>query len=274
MSAVTARRVYSLANGRRLGDALVLTLDGAELFDQGVLDAFVRGVVASLGGDGAAGRRARRAHDDPLARGETETVIGYVEGNLLVIVRGGGENDAQVVVERQLSSLAAGIVGAPDPQTPMVALPVDAAFVDVPTVDFQPIPPPEEEPPPEAPALAGATAVQGRYGVVAGERRTTVWAYTVDPRTYPWAEPLEAALAGLASSRTGGAPRDRRRGARTGRPALRRRGGRPSARAFRHGALVAPRRGGGSRRSWTRSSPRGSTALDASGVSATPGPAR
>ena len=134
------------------------------------------------------------------------------------------------------ASLAAGIAGAPDPQTPLVALPVDAAFVDVPTVDFQPIPPPEEEPPPEAPALAGATWVQGRYGVVAGERRTTVWAYTVDPQTYPWAEPLEAALPGLASSRTGGAPAT---GVEVlGRVVQRSDGaeGATSARAFRHGA--------------------------------------
>ena len=237
VSAVTARRVYSLANGRRLGDALVLTLDGAELFDEGVLDAFSRGVIASLGGDelpdvDLAGHTTMRAGD------ETGTVIGYLEGDLLVIVRAGGENDAHVVVERQLSALAAGIVGAPDPQTPMVALPVDAAFVDVPTVDFQPIPPPEEEPPPEAPAFAGATSVQGRYGVVAGERRSTVWAYTVDPQTYPWAEPLEAALPGLVSSRTDGAPAT---GVEVlGRVVQRSDGaeGATSARAFRHGALA------------------------------------
>ena len=237
VSAVTARRVYSLANGRRLGDALVLTLDGAELFDEGVLDAFSRvssrrSAVTSCLTSTSPGTRRSRAGD------ETGTAIGYLEGNLLVIVRAGGENDAHVVVERQLSALAAGIVGAPDPQTPMVALPVDAAFVDVPTVDFQPIPPPEEEPPPEAPAFAGATSVQGRYGVVAGERRSTVWAYTVDPQTYPWAEPLEAALPGLVSSRTDGAPAT---GVEVlGRVVQRSDGaeGATSARAFRHGALA------------------------------------
>jgi hypothetical protein len=33
-----------------------------------------------------------------------------------------------------------------------------------------------------------------------------VWAYTLDPATYPSAEALEPALASLASSRAGGAP--------------------------------------------------------------------
>ena len=77
----------------------------------------------------------------------------------------------------------------------------------VPTVTFQPIPPPEEEPPPEAPTMAGATGVEGRYGVVAGERRTVVWSFTVDPRTYPSAEPLERpSPAASATARAGGSP--------------------------------------------------------------------
>jgi hypothetical protein len=102
--------------------------------------------------------------------------------------------------------LAAGAVGQAEPFTPLVSLPIDAAFVSVPTVTFEPIPPPEEEPPPEPPALPGATGVQGRYGVVAGERRTTAWAYTLDPATYPSAESLQPALEALVSARAGGAP--------------------------------------------------------------------
>ena len=256
VAAVTARGVYSLLDGRRVGDVLVLTLDGAELFDQTVLDAFVRGVVASAGGEPQADVDLA-GHTTIRSRSDTETVIGYVEGNLLVIVRGPDEHDTGVVVERQLSSLAAGVVGAPDPRTPLVSLPIDAAFIEVPTVDFQPIPPAEEEPPPEPPPMAGATSVLGRYGVVAGERRTTVWAYTVDPQTFPWAEPLEAALPGLASSRTGGAPSTASRcsvgwcRAPTGRR------GRPRRRAFRHGALVLLVEGA-IRPSSTPSSPPGS----------------
>jgi hypothetical protein len=237
VAAVTARGVYSLLDGRRVGDVLVLTLDGAELFDQTVLDAFVRGVVASVGGEPQADVDLA-GHTTIRSRSDTETVIGYLEGNLLVIVRGPDEHDTGVVVERKLSSLAAGVVGTSDPQTPLVSLPIDAAFIDVPTVDFQPIPSAEEEPPPDPPPMVGATSVLGRYGVVAGERRTTVWAYTVDPQTFPWAEPLEAALPGLASSRTGGAPS-------TGVEVLGRVvqssdgvDGETSARAFRHGALV------------------------------------
>ncbi len=237
VTAVTARRVYSLRDGRLVGDALVLTLDGAELFDEKVLDAFVRGVAAAPDGDDPedvdiGGRTAIRS------RGAAGTTIAYVEGNLLVIVRGADDHDIRVVVERQLAARAAGIAGAPDPRTPLVPLPLDAAFVSVPTVTFELIPSPEEEPPPEPPPMVGATAVQGRYGVVAGERRTTVWAYTVDPQTYPWAEPLEAALAGLASARAGGAPAE---GVEVlGRVVQQADGadGSPSARAFRHEGLV------------------------------------
>ena len=79
-------------------------------------------------------------------------------------------------------------------------MPIDAAFVPVPTVSFQPMPPAEEEAPPERPGLPGATGVQGRYGVVGGERRTNVWAHTLDPATYPSAERLEPALAALTSA--------------------------------------------------------------------------
>jgi hypothetical protein len=237
VAAVTARQIYSTRDGRLVGDALVLTLDGAELFDQGVLDAFVQGVAGSLGGDEQdevelGGRTVDRA------RGSAGTAIAYVEGDALVVVRGADEHDVGVVVERQLASLAAGVEGAADPQTPLRALPIDAAFVRVPTVTFEAFPPPEDEEPPVPPTLPGGTAVQGRYGVVAGERRTTVWAYTVDPQTYPWAEPLEAALGQVVSERTGGA--DATSEEVLGRIVHGADGadGEVSARAFRHGGLA------------------------------------
>ncbi len=237
VASVTARRIYSRFDGRALGEALVLALDGAELFDRAVLDGFARGVVASLGDDAptaadVAGRTTIQA------RGDAGTTIAYLEGNLLVVVRTAADADAGIVVERQLTALAAGIPGAPEPRTPLVALPLEAAFVTVPTVTFEAFPPPEEESPPDPPTLAGATRFEGRYGVVAGERRTTVWAYTVDPQTYPWAEPLEAALAELVASRTAGAPVETVEV--LGRVVLGADGadGATSARAFRHGGLA------------------------------------
>ncbi len=237
VEAALVRRVYGLNDGRLLGDVLVLTLDGAEMFDEEVLAEFAGGVVEALGASAPeevpiAGRTVLRA------RGAEQTVIGFREGDLLVVVRGPDDKAVGVVVERQLTAIAAGVVGSVDPVTPLVPLPIDAAFVSVPTVAFQVIPPPEDEPPPEPPALPGATGVQGRYGVVAGERRTTVWAFTVDPTTYPSAEALEPAIAALASARAGGAPAD---AVEVGDRVVQRAtgaDGRPSARAFRHGGLV------------------------------------
>ena len=40
---------------------------------------------------------------------------------------------------------------------------------------------------------------------MAGERRTTVWAFTLDTTTYPTVEALTPVLAALVSARTGGA---------------------------------------------------------------------
>jgi hypothetical protein len=80
--------------------------------------------------------------------------------------------------------------------------------------------------------------VQGRYGVVAGERRTVVWAFTVDAGTYPSAEALDPALQALAATRAGGtAPQALELGGRlvyssTSEP------GAPSAQVFRHQGLV------------------------------------
>ena len=203
-----------------------------------MLDAFVGGAVGALG-DGTteavtiAGRPVLRS------QGPSGTVMGYREGNQLMLVRGPAPED--IGVRRGTAArrrCAAGAVGAAEPFTPLVPLPIDAAFVPVPTVSFQPIPPPEEEPPPEPPGLPGATGVQGRYGVVAGERRTTVWAYTLDPATYPSAERLEPALAALASARAGGAPVETTEV--LGRVVLSADGpeGSPSVRAFRHQGLV------------------------------------
>jgi hypothetical protein len=237
VAVATARRVYSVLDGRELAATLVLTLDGGELFDQPVLDAFVAGVVDALGGS---------PHDEIVLAGRTVlrsqgaggVVLGFVEGDQLVTVRGVSAGDTATVVERQLTAIAAGVVGPTEPVTPLVALPIEAAFVPVPILIYQPIPPPEEEPAPEPPVLAGATGLQGRYGVVAGERRTTLWVFAVDPAKYPSAEALTPAMAALVSVRSGGAPVeavevvDRVVQRATG-PA-----GARSAAAFRHQALV------------------------------------
>ena len=80
--------------------------------------------------------------------------------------------------------------------------------------------------------------MQGRYGVVAGERRTNVWAHTLDPATYPSAERLEPALAALASARASGAPVEATEV--LGRLVFSADGpeGSPSVRAFRHQGLA------------------------------------
>ena len=41
VAAVIARRLHSRADGRLIGEVLLLDLDGAEIFDEAVLDAFV-----------------------------------------------------------------------------------------------------------------------------------------------------------------------------------------------------------------------------------------
>lgn len=204
VASVIARRLYSRTDGRLLGQVLVFELDGAEVFDQSVLDAFVDGAVGALG-DGTTEPTTIAGRPVLRSTGSSGTVLGYREGNQLVLVSGASAEDVGVVVDRQLQAYAAGVVGEAEPFTPLFPLPIDAAFVAVPTVGFQPIPPPEEEPPPEPPGMPGATGVAGRYGVVAGERRTTVWAYTLDPGAYPSAEKLLPPLAEAISARAGGA---------------------------------------------------------------------
>jgi hypothetical protein len=235
---VVARRLYSRRDGRLLGDVVVLALDGQEIFDESVLDVFVETAVGALG-DGAAEAVPMAGRDVLRSRGAAGTVMGYREGDQLLLVRGPNDHDIGVVLERQLKARAAKAPGAAQPFTPLLPTPIDAAFTSVPTITFQPIPPEEEEPPPETPPFPGATGTQGRYGVVAGERRTTIWAYSLDvPRTYASAEALEPAMAGLVSGRAGGAPAEAVEV--FGKVVVGADGadGTPSARAFRHGGIV------------------------------------
>lgn len=238
VASVVARRLYGLRDGRPLGIVRVLALDGAEIFDESVLDAFVEAVVASLA-DGTAAAVPVAGREVLRGDADGRTVMGYREGDQLFIVEGPDPHDIGVVLERQVRAFAARAPGAEEPFTPLVPTPVDAAFVEVPTVTFQPIPPPEEEPVPETPALRGAIGSQGRYGVVAGERRITIWAYSLDvPRTYPSAESLEAPVAELVAARAGGAPVEEVEV--FGKVVVGANGpdGSASARAFRHQGIV------------------------------------
>ena len=164
--------------------------------------------------------------------------LGFREGNLLAIVTGSVEADVQQAVTLQLEAIARGEMGSPTPITPLIAVGSGAAFIPMATVSFEPIPPAEEEPGPEVPAFPGATGVEGRYGVVAGERRSVVWVFTLDSATYPSAEALAPALPGLVAARADGtapeAPEvvDRVVLASTNPDGM------PSARVFRHQGLV------------------------------------
>jgi hypothetical protein len=230
--------VLATPDGHRLANALVLALNGAELFDDKALAAFEAAAVEGMGGAPTApvevaGRAVLRS------AGADRVALGFREGNLLAIVSGPVDADVTLVVTRQLEALARGEVGTVEAFTPLVALEPNAAFVPVDAVTFEPIPPAGEEPSsPEVPDLAGATAVEGRYGVVAGERRTVVWAIAVDRGQYPSAEALAPALPGLASARAAGAPPqpveviDRVVLVSTNED------GSPSARVFRHQGLV------------------------------------
>lgn len=202
---VLARRVYLAAEGRHLADLLVLTLDGTQIFDDEVLAAFERGMVAALGGGelGEVTLSARTVHRSVDAAGRS--TLGVREGNQLVVVRAANEGDATTALTLLLDAKDRGAVGSLDPVTPLVALPADAGFVAVPGVAFTPFLPSEVEPAPAAPDLPGAIAVDGRYGVVAGERRTVVWSFAIDPAAYPTAEALAPALQALTSARAGGA---------------------------------------------------------------------
>ncbi|MFZ6004104.1 MAG: hypothetical protein ACOYXM_09245 [Actinomycetota bacterium] len=234
-----ARRVYVASDGRHIADVLVLVLDGGELFDESVLAGFERGVVSALGGARAeelvlAGRPALRA-----VSGDGERVaIGFREANVLAIVTGSVEADAVLTATRQIEARGRGEAGSGEPQTPLVAVPAEAAFVTVPTVTFELIPPPEEEVGPEPPSLSGASGAHGRYGVVAGERRTVMWVFEVDRGAYSSAEALDPAMQSLAQQRgRGTAPTPLEVGGRVVYASLNEPGS-PSAQVFRHQGLV------------------------------------
>ena len=236
---VVARRVLLEADARHLADVVLVTLEGAELFDEGSLAAFERALVVSLGGGADVDDAEVAGRPALVAVGEEATVVAHREGSLLTVVRAAAEADARLVATRQVEARARGEVGSLDPRTPMAALAVDAAFVEVPNVAFAPIPPPEEEPvSPSPPALAGAAAVQARYGVIAGERRTVVWALALDPAAHPSAESVAPLLGPLVAERAGGAPTEAtelidRIVVSADAPV-----GERSARAFRHQGLV------------------------------------
>ena len=80
------------------------TLNGAEIFDETVLDAFVSGAVGALG-DGTT--EVVTIADRPVLRstGPDGIVLGYREGNQLMLVRGANDKDVATIVERQLQAL-------------------------------------------------------------------------------------------------------------------------------------------------------------------------
>lgn len=232
------RRIYIAGEGRHVADLLVLTVDGTQVFDEAVLAAFERGVVAALGGGEPdevplSARTVLRAAD---ASGRT--VLGVREGNQMVVVRAATEADAITTAALLLDARDRGAVGSLDPATPLVGVPVDAGFVAVPGVAFTPFLPPEMEPGPVPPELPGAAAVEGRYGVVAGERRTVVWSFAVDVATHPTAEKLAPALQALVAARAGGtAPQPSELGGRVVLSAIGA-AGTPAVQVFRHQGLV------------------------------------
>jgi hypothetical protein len=237
VSLAVPRRVFVAADGRRLGDVLVLVLSGSEFFDDRALDAFQRAVVAGLGGG-----RVRDAElaGRPVLRSTAadHSAVGFREGNLLAVVTGPIEADVDLTVTRQLEAIARGEVGPPNPVTPLIAVDGGAAFIPMATVSFEPIPPPEEEPGPEVPTFPGSTGVQGRYGVVAGERRSVVWVFTLDLATYPSAEALAPALTGLVAARADGTEPEALEVVDRVVLASTNPDGTPSARVFRHQGLV------------------------------------
>lgn len=251
VAAAVTRRVLLDREARHLADVVAVTLQGSEIVDEAALAAFERALVAALAGVGPAGPAAV---DGAVPEVVEEEVVGrpllvagtderwamaHREGDLLVVVLADVEADARLVATRQVEARARGEVGVLEPRTPMVALPAEAAFVDLATVAFAPIPPLEEEPTgPTPPTMAGAAGGQGRYGVIAGERRTVVWSMALDPAAHPSAESVAPLLGPLASERAGGAPADvaevlDRIVVAADAPV-----GERSARAFRHQGLV------------------------------------
>lgn len=201
VTAALVRRVRDGGDGRLIATVTVLTLDGRTFFGEEVLTAFADATVAALGA-GRAQPVALAGRDVLQVTGPSGVTVGILQGDLLVVVRG-ASTDAVLVATRQLEAIARGEVGSVSPFTPLVPAAAESAFVPVPSVTFALIPPPEEEPGPEPPVLAGATALQGRYGVVGGERRTVVWAFSLDLATYRSAEAVDPAMQQLAAGRAG-----------------------------------------------------------------------
>jgi len=240
VTSALARRVFDRANGRRLGDALVLVVDGAAIFDDDALAAFVDAAVGAIGRGlprteriGAQGV-IRAANSDG-----TRFAVGFLIADVLTIVSGASDADVTLTVTRQIEARSRGDIGSATPTTPLVPVEPESVFVAIPTVGFEDIPPPEEEAAtPEPPTVEGASAVIGRYGVVAGERRTTVWVLSFHPSAYPWAESLDPVMEALAIARADGvAPTPTEIGGRVVYESVDEPGTR-SAHVFRHGALV------------------------------------
>jgi hypothetical protein len=156
----------------------------------------------------------------------------------MVVDTSAADADALRVATGQLDGIALGATGSVDPVTPLVATPAAAAFVSVPTVTFEAIAPPEQEAGPVAPALAGATSLEGRYGVVAGERRSVVWVFSLDLASYPSAEAVAPALPALVAGRAGGTPPEPGEVIDRVVLAASNADGELSARVFRHQGLV------------------------------------
>ena len=233
------RRVHSRRDGRLVGRTLIL---GSTAPSCSTRPCSTPSYEARWRPSAPGRPRSSSWPADPCSAPAAETcsAVGYREGDLLVVVTGTVDHDIQVVVARQLDGHGGGGHGvAATPSPRWSRSPSTPPSCRCPRLAFQVIPPPEEEPVPPAPTFAGATGVDGRYGVVAGERRTTVWVFTVDPATYPSAERLEPAMAALAVG-AGGAPVARggsrwSTGSCTAPTAA---DGAPSARVFRHQGLV------------------------------------
>jgi hypothetical protein len=233
---VMSRRVYDTPSAEPRADLAVLTLDGEAFYDEAAVDGWVAAFVGRLVDaepvPGEIGDVAVvRAGAGPRA------ALGFRRGDALVVVEG-TEAHAEWVGTVMLQGLAAGEEPRPWPATPLLALPVDGAFAAVPGVGFPPFPPDDPEPAPAPPPFPGTTAVEGRIGVVGGERRATVWSIATDPNTHPTAESLIADIDALVSGRAGGAAASRDEV--SGRIVTGADGpaGTRSARAFLHGRLV------------------------------------
>jgi hypothetical protein len=200
-----ARTVRGAGSGVYVADVVMLRLDGTQIFDASVLDAFVQGVVSTAGGTEAVLQPVGDVRTF-TAMGREQTAAGYQIGDLVVLVTAPTAAAVRAVVDRQLAARAAGQHGAEAPATPLLpALPIATAYVPVPSVSFVPFPPPEQEESPAPPPLPNVVGVDGRYGVVAGERRTTAWVYALDAGAYPVAERVYPALSSVVSSVAGGA---------------------------------------------------------------------